>query len=126
MLQRFWTLAARTATVVGAVAAARLRKAAPAEIQHSLHRQPAPLSRDDRWERATHVVSTAVAGFARIESLHTAALSRLDAADYALQHLLEELSTAMPILSADGSALRALLATVEEPEVVAEQGTLAA
>jgi hypothetical protein len=37
---------------------------------------------------------------------------QIDAADYALQHLLNDLCVAMPI-PADGSALRAFLATAE-------------
>jgi len=88
--------------------------------------QPAPLSIEDRWTRATGAISAAISGCGRVERLHDAALSQIDAADYTLQHLLEELSTAMPILPADGSALRDLLATVEKGEAVAEQGTLAA
>jgi hypothetical protein len=128
MLERVWTFAHQTAAAVAAFAAARARSVMPVHLPPVQHMQPEPLTLEDRWARATDAVSGAIAGFARIENLHATALSQIDAADYTLQHLLEELSMAMPIVPADGSALRALLATVEEGDVVAaaEQGTLAA
>lgn len=126
MLKRVWTFAHQTVAAVAALTAVRARQAWPAAAP-TAHTQPAPLSIEDRWTRATDSISDAIAGFTRIEDLQAAALSRLDAADYSLQHLLEELSTAMPILPADGSALRVLLATVDEGEAVAdEKRTLAA
>jgi hypothetical protein len=125
MLERVWTFAHQTVAAVAALTAARARRAWPAAAP-TPHVQPAPLSIEDRWTRATGAISAAIAGCGRVERLQDAALSQIDAADYALQHLLEELSTAMPILPADGSALRALLATVEDREDVAEEKTLAA
>ena len=128
MLELFWTLVHRTAATVCALAATRVRRDQPAA--HPSHiaspAEPAPLSVPERWARATGIVTAAVAGFSRIDSLQAAAASQIDAADYSLQQLLVELSTAMPILPADGSVLRALLASVGEQEADPEARTLAA
>ncbi len=125
MLKRFWTFAHQATAAIAAFAADRAHTVLAAELR-PLPMQPAPLSIEDRWERTTSAVSAGIATFARIEGLHDTALTQIDAADYTLQHLLEELSTAMPILPADGSALRALLATVGDRAVVVEEATLAA
>jgi len=126
MLEQFWTLVHRTAATVCALAATRARPARAAALSSPLA-EPAPLSVADRWARATGIVTASVAGFGRIDSLHAAATTQIDAADYSLQQLLKELSTAMPILPADGSALRALLATVaERDEEPAEEARILA
>jgi hypothetical protein len=132
MLRRFWTFASDVAgavTSVAAIAAVAVLGARPeaaADIEPDQHMQPASPSVDGHWTSAADSVSAAFAGIGRMESLHAAALSQLDAADYAIGRIIEELSVAMPILPADGSALRALLATVEEDEALADQPTLAA
>jgi hypothetical protein len=111
MLEWFWTFANELAA---AVPCRRLRFVDPPRPQA----QPARLSRAEGWTRATGAITAALAGFERIQDLQAAAASRLDAADYAFQCLLEELATAMPAvmpIPADGSALRAVLAAAAEP-----------
>jgi hypothetical protein len=126
MLERYWTFAREKVAEVHLLIAARARRPSAPIVEAEPPAEAAPLSVADRWTRATGAVTAAIAGFGRIESLQAAAASQIDAADYTLQRLLGELSTVMPILPADGSALRALLATVAEPEVAAEKKTLAA
>lgn len=72
-----------------------------------------PLTGEEHWQRATGIVSAAIARLARIERLQVAAAHQIDAAEYTLQHLLEELATAMP-LPVDGAPLRAILAEAEK------------
>jgi hypothetical protein len=75
--------------------------------------EPVRLTIEEHWQRATATIAAAIAGFHRVQSLQAAAARQIDAADYALQHLLRDLSVAMPI-PADGAALRALLAAAEK------------
>lgn len=72
--------------------------------------EPARLTIEEHWRRATGTIAAAIAGFQRVQMFQAAAARQIDAADYALQHLLKDLRGAMPI-PADGSALRAILAT---------------
>jgi hypothetical protein len=86
-------------------------------------REVGPLARADHWGHAAGAITTALSGLERIQDLQVAASRQLDAAEYALQHLLEELRAAMP-LPADGAALRAAL--VESGEAPAADTALAA
>jgi hypothetical protein len=113
MLERFWRFADEKAAALRRHVAELARAYRPAVVVE-VPAEVAPLPVEDRFTRATGALTAAISGFARIESLQAAATSQLDAADYALQRLLEELGMAMPIRAADGSELRALLATVEE------------
>ncbi len=72
--------------------------------------EPARLTIEEHWRRATGTIVAAIASFRRVQMFQAAAARQIDAADYALQHLLKDLCLAMPI-PADGSALRAILAT---------------
>jgi hypothetical protein len=128
MLERFWTFAKETTATLCCLAVERARHGS---VSHSTPPRPEPptaLSLEERWVRATGAVTAAIASFGRIETLQSAAVTQIDAADYTLQHLLEELSLAMPMpMPADGSALRELLETVAEREEAAEKAkTLAA
>jgi hypothetical protein len=123
MLAWFWTFAQATTATLSCLIAERARFSSFTEVVVP-PAEPPPLSRDQRWERATAAMSAAISSFGRIETLQASAASQIDAADYTLQHLLEELSIAIPT-PADGSALRALLATVAEREEPAAK-TLAA
>jgi hypothetical protein len=115
MLEPFWRYLQEAGAAIGAFAAVvRVQPASPVELPRYPTIEAAPLPIADRWGQATGIVSTAIAGFGRIDGLQAAAARQIDAADYSLQQLLAELSAAMPILPADGSALRALLATVAE------------
>ncbi len=125
MLERFWILAQEKVATLCRLVADRARFPQPPAAIAEAPAEPPILSAEDRWMRATGAVRTAISGFGRIQSLQAAAACQIDAADYTLQRLLEELSLAMPIKPADGSALRALLATVAEDETVVEE-TLAA
>jgi hypothetical protein len=88
-----------------------LQLRAPAPVLQMI--EPARLSLEEHWQRATATIMAAIAGMARVRTLQAAAARQIDAADYALQHLLRDLAVAMPI-PADGSALRALLAAAQE------------
>jgi len=117
MLEWFWTFAKE---LVAAIRSLVLAHASRFQLidRPGPQAQPVPLSRAEGWTRATAAVTAAIAGFERIQDLHAAAASRLDAADYALQNLLAELAAVMPAalpVPADGSALRAVLAAVAEP-----------
>jgi hypothetical protein len=72
--------------------------------------EPVRLTIEEHWRRATGIIAAAIASFQRVQLFQAAAARQIDAADYALQHLLKDLCVAMPI-PADGSALRAILAT---------------
>jgi hypothetical protein len=74
--------------------------------------EPLGLAVADHWQRATGVVTGALASFQRVKSLHEAAARQLDSADYALTQLLNDLRPAMA-LPADVSGLRAVLAEAE-------------
>jgi hypothetical protein len=124
MLQRYWTLARERVADLSLRVAARARPSRPVVATEPPVATP-PLSVGDRWMRATDAITEAIAGAGRVESLQAAAVDQIDAADYALRHLIAELSTAMPIFAADGSPLRALLATVAEKDSAAKK-TLAA
>jgi hypothetical protein len=78
---------------------------------------PAPQARveslalgiEGQWRRATGIIRAAIASFRNIETFQVAAARQIDAADYALQLLMQDLGAAMPI-PADGRELRAVLA----------------
>jgi hypothetical protein len=124
MLELFWTFAKETTAALFGSPVERVRQTFAAGVM-ARQADPHPIiSLDERWARATSSVTAAIDRFGRIETLQAAAANQIDAADYTLQHLLEALSVAMPI-PADGSALRAVLATVAEREE-AEARTLAA
>jgi hypothetical protein len=62
-----------------------------------------------QWLRATGIIRSALASFRNIETFQAAAARQIDAADYALQLLIQDLGAAIPF-PADGRALRAVLA----------------
>ncbi len=141
MLERLWIftqeLTAQASATVAAFAELAVKRVdaiwhpelPPMPLAMPMQLQPQPLSVGDRWERATGAITQAIAGYERVERLQESALFKLDAADYAMQHLLEELNAVIPIMAADGSALRSLLATVGDYDGVAdvaEHGTFAA
>jgi hypothetical protein len=64
---------------------------------------------EGQWRRATGIIRAAIASFRNIETFQAAAARQIDAADYALQLLMQDLGAAMPI-PADGRELRAVLA----------------
>jgi hypothetical protein len=72
-------------------------------------REPAIIGIEGQWVRATGIIRSALASFRNIGTFQVAAARQIDAADYALQLLIQDLSAAMPI-PADGRALRAVLA----------------
>ena len=115
MLERFWTFAQETTAKLRCLVANRVR-AAPV----SPRAEPPLLAIEEGWARVTGAVTAAISGFGRIQALQTAAASQIEAADYTLQQLLDELSFAIP-RPADGSDLRSLLATVEEREAFADE-----
>jgi hypothetical protein len=83
---------------------------APSDASRSV--EPLGLAVADHWQRATGVITAALASFQRVKSLHAAAARQLDSADYALTQLLNDLRPAMA-LPADVSGLRAVLAEAE-------------
>lgn len=87
--------------------------------------ETAPLTGDDHWARATGVITAAISGLERVQGFQLSAARQVDAAEYALQHLLEELSAAMP-LPADGAPLRAVLAEAARTPRAAAGKALAA
>jgi hypothetical protein len=93
--------------------------------------KPEPLAPAERWSRATGMITSALGSFDRVSEYQTAASTRLDAADYTLQHILEDLAAVMPIPTlqpADGSELRAVLAEADEQpyELVDDKDVMAA
>jgi len=72
-----------------------------------------PLARAEHWGHAAGAITTAISGLERIQDLQVAAARQLDAAEYALQHLLEELKAAMP-LPTDGASVQAVVAEAAE------------
>jgi hypothetical protein len=87
-----------------------LPRRAPESVPTRHLAEPARLTMEEHWRRATGTIVAAIASFQRVQMFQAAAARQIDAADYALQHLLKDLRVAMPI-PADGSALRAILAT---------------
>jgi hypothetical protein len=83
---------------------------APSDASRSV--EPLGLAVADHWQRASGVITAALASFQRVKSLHAAAARQLDSADYALTQLLNDLRPAMA-LPADVSGLRAVLAEAE-------------
>lgn len=71
-----------------------------------------------QWHRATGIIGSALKSFRDIETFQAAAARQIDAADYALQLLIQDLGAAMPI-PADGRALRAVLAEAAKTPVPA-------
>jgi len=113
MLARVVAYAEEQAAVVASRLRSLARRHRPIDAARP-QRLPAPMSREDNWTRATGAITTALAGFERIQGLQAAAVSQIDAADYVLQSLLKELRMAMPI-PADGAPLRAILAEATRP-----------
>lgn len=110
MLERFLRFAeAHVAVICDLLGVRRAHKPSPPACS----RKPTLLSPIERWQRATAPITAAIEGLERARALQAEAAIRLDAADYTLQHLLEELAVAMPI-PADGSALRQILAEAGE------------
>jgi hypothetical protein len=83
----------------------RAQTAPPRVLPH----EPAVLGIEGQWLRATGIIRSALASFRDIQTFQAAAARQIDAADYALQLLIQDLGAAMPI-PADGRALRAVLA----------------
>jgi hypothetical protein len=80
----------------------------------------APLGIEGQWQRATGSVRAALASFRNIKAFQAAASRQIDAADYALQLLIQDLGAAMPI-PADGRELRAVLAEAAKIPVPASR-----
>jgi hypothetical protein len=80
---------------------------APAATQARV--ESVALGIEGQWRRATGIIRAAIASFRNIETFQAAAARQIDAADYALQLLMQDLGAAMPI-PADGRELRAVLA----------------
>jgi len=78
------------------------------------------LGMEGQWRRATGFVRAAIASVRNIETFQAAAARQIDAADYALQLLMEDLGAAMPI-PADGRELRAVLAEAAKATAPARQ-----
>jgi len=124
MIERLLRLARTQVATTCELACHRVRTFWPAA--RPLERTAAaPLFREDHWARATAPIATAIAGFAQVEAFQSAAACRIVAADYALQHLIEELRTVMPI-PADTAPLRAVLAAAAKQPAVAPDEALAA
>jgi hypothetical protein len=85
-----------------------------------------PLEATDHWGRASGVISAAISGLERVQEFQFTATRQLDAAEYALQHLMEELSAVMPLQVADGAPLRAVLAEVTRRPAAAAGKAIAA
>jgi len=75
--------------------------------------QPAPLTSEDIWTRATAPIVGALAGLGRVREFHKEAAAQVDAADYVLRQLAADLATVMP-MPADTASLRAILAQMAE------------
>jgi hypothetical protein len=75
---------------------------------------------EGQWRRATSIIRAAIASFRNIETFQAAAARQVDAADYALQLLIQDLAAAMPI-PADGRELRAVLAEAAKATASARQ-----
>lgn len=58
---------------------------------------PARLSRDAQWDCATRVVAQSIARVASVHELQRSAEQQLDAATYAIQRLMDELSGVMTL-----------------------------
>jgi len=122
MLRRLSTYA-NPAMVVLWTTLVRLPWRGPEPVQHQV--EPVRLTIEDHWRRATGIIAAAIASFQRVQTFQAAAARQIDAADYALQHLLKDLCVAMPI-PADGSALRAILATAGDGATTPADEALAA
>jgi hypothetical protein len=87
-----------------------------------------PLEAPDHWGRASGAITAAISGLERVQEFQFTATRQLDAAEYALQHLIEELSAVMPmpLQVADGAPLRAVLAkAARQPAAVASKAIAA-
>jgi hypothetical protein len=85
----------------------------------------AVLGIDGQWQRAAESIRAALASFRNIRTFQAAAARQIDAADYALQLLIQDLSAAMPI-PADGRELRAVLAEAAKAQPSRAKKALAA
>lgn len=74
--------------------------------------EPLRVTVEDHWNRATGIITAALASFQHVKSLHASAAAKLDSADYALTQLLHDLRPVMG-LPADVSGLRAVLVEAE-------------
>lgn len=100
------------AGLAGLIASHRARPAP------QIRMQPVSLGIAGQWQRATGIIGSALKSFRDIETFQAAAARQIDAADYALQLLIQDLGAAMPI-PADGRALRAVLAEAAKTPVPA-------
>ncbi|MEI9901979.1 MAG: hypothetical protein WDN31_19800 [Hyphomicrobium sp.] len=107
MLRRFFTYGnLAVAGLWATLAVHEVPERAPKAISRAV--EPVRLSLEDQWRRASGVVLAALAGFERVKTLHAAAAQQLDAVDYSLAQLIEDLRPAMA-LPADVAGLRAWL-----------------
>lgn len=106
-----------------ALALPELPRRAPREMARAI--EPVLQTVEDHWQRATEIVTSAQAGFKRVQRLQVEAARQLDAADYALDQLLADLRPAMA-LPADVSGLRAILAEAERTAPERRRQALAA
>jgi len=90
------------AKTIGLIIAARqpAREPAPSEWV-----EPAPLPAEAQWGRVEGVLSAGLRSAAAARRLHTTAAQQLDAASYALQRMLEELSPVLEIARGPGAAV---------------------
>jgi len=106
-------------------ACGRLIDSCRARPAPQIRMQPAPLGIEGQWQRATGIIRAALASFRNIQTFQAAAARQIDAADYALQLLIQDLGAAMPI-PADGRALRAVLAEAAKTVPAPRKKSLAA
>ncbi len=75
--------------------------------------QPAPLTSQDIWARATASIVRALAGLGRVQQFQMEAAAQVDAAEYVLRQLITDLGAVMP-MPADTAPLRAILEEMAE------------
>ena len=93
---------------IAAAAVLRLAPVPPPAPIRTLLIPPKPLTPEEHWHRAVSVVRDGLFRFERIRDLTALAADELDVAGYAMELMLGELATAMP-LPANGAPLRALV-----------------
>jgi hypothetical protein len=74
-----------------------------------------PLDQSTQLDRISQILQTAIGLADKAERLHNAAHEQLDSAHYALQNLLDELSTVMPIASPAKALRDASTAPAQSP-----------
>lgn len=82
------------------------------------------LSGDAQWTRATAAMSSAISTFVQVTELQSGAAGHLDAADYALQHLRQELGGVLPVAASELVVVPGAVPTATDAEPLGE--TLAA